>query len=148
LKAGAVATRIGRKPGVHQVLQAAELADQPPLLALAIGVLGIGLVRRDRRLARGGARMLAARGMGIGAAKLGKKMIGRTRPSRLVDQGQHKVEVLGPEDDAWKSFPSAHTAGSVAVARAFARDYPGFHTPALSAAVTAGAMKVFKGDHF
>ncbi|MBC7985427.1 MAG: hypothetical protein H7X93_01965, partial [Sphingomonadaceae bacterium] len=59
-----IATVKALKPWLgHPLARAAgavgDLGDQPPLLALSGATLAAGLVRRDRRLARAGARMIA-----------------------------------------------------------------------------------------
>jgi membrane-associated phospholipid phosphatase len=148
LTVGAAATRLGRTKEVKPFAWLAELADEPPLMLGAAVVAGLGFIRRDERQARAGARMLIALGLAIGAAKLGKHLIARTRPRRLVDEGEHKMYVDGPTTDEWNSFPSGHAAAGFAAARALGRDYPAFAPPAISGAISAGLLKVVKGDHF
>jgi membrane-associated phospholipid phosphatase len=148
LAVAAAAAKAGRRPAVKPFALLAEIADKRPLLAGGIAIAGIGALRGDRRMRRSGLRMLLAVGLALGATRLGKSRIGRTRPDRLVDEGQHAFHPGGPDAHDWNSFPSAHSAGGFAAARALGRDYKWASPPGLSAAVTAGGLKVLKGDHF
>jgi len=47
-----------------------------------------------------------------------------------------------------RSFPSGHTAGALAVARAFSRDYPRYTKPLLAAAAVVGALQVPRRAHY
>lgn len=148
LSIAAAATKAGRRPALKPVAQLAEIADRPPLLAIAAAVTVAGLVRRDRKMKRTGLRMLIAVGLATSIAKTGKKLVSRTRPDTLVDDHRHAMFRGGPNENAYNSFPSAHAAGGFAAARAASRDYPVFAPQALSSAVVAGGLKVLKGDHF
>jgi membrane-associated phospholipid phosphatase len=148
LALGAAATKAGRNRVLHPFTFLAELADEPPLLIAALAVAGIGAVRGDKKMRRSGLRMLIALGLAIGAAKLGKQAVARTRPRKLVDKGEHQLFAGGPTTDPWNSFPSGHAAAAFAAARALGRDYPVIAPPSLGAAVSAGSLKVLKGDHF
>lgn len=121
LSIAAAATKAGRQPALKPVAQFAEIADRPPLLALSIAVAGVGLLRRDRKMKRAGLRMLLAVTLATSAAKAGKKLVSRTRPSKLVDEHRHAIFRGGPNVSEYNSFPSAHAAGG---------------------------LKVLKGDHF
>ena len=46
-----------------------------------------------------------------------KLIVARTRPHLLLDEGVYEVGLLGPNEKSWRSFPSGHVAGSVALAR-------------------------------
>jgi membrane-associated phospholipid phosphatase len=148
LAVAAAATEAGRSKAVRPLTWLGEWADQPPLMAGSLALAGIGAVRVDDRMRRAGLRALLDVGLAVGAAKVGKKMIGRTRPARLVDQRVHAFHPGGPRTHDWNSFPSAHSAGGFAAARALGRDYPKLAPQGLSAAVSAGAFKVLRGDHF
>jgi membrane-associated phospholipid phosphatase len=66
----------------------------------------------------------------------------------LLDHGHYEVRPFGPDEGPWHSFPSGHTAGSVAVARALARTYPAPALPAYAGAATVAAAQVPCGKHF
>lgn len=148
LSLAAAATKAGRRPAIKPVTMLAEIADRPPLLAAAIAIAGIGVIRRDTKMKRAGLRMFLAVGIATTAAKLGKKAIARTRPATLVDEHRHAMFPGGPHEHDWNSFPSTHAAGGFAAARALGRDYPLFAPQAITTALAAGALKVLKGDHF
>lgn len=148
LKLATGAIKAGRLPFVTPVLGAADLADQRQLAGLAAGTMALGLALRNARLTRAGARMLIAGLVAISVARMGKHMFSRTRPTTLLSRGAHRFRIGGRDDHDHQSFPSAHAAGGVALARAFAREYPGYQAPGLTAAILAGVLKVLKGDHF
>jgi len=148
LSLAAAATKAGRRPALKPVTKLSAIADRPPLLAAAIAIAGLGILRRDTKMKRAGLRMLLAVGLATTAAKLGKKAIARSRPTKLVDEHRHAIYPGGPNEHDWNSFPSAHAAGGFAAARALGRDYPFFAPPAITTALAAGGLKVLKGDHF
>ena len=128
---------------------ASEIADQPQLLSLCAATIAAGLLRRDRRLAATGARMLAAAGLAIIIKDRAKQATDRTRPQVVVEGGEYEMKKGdGTGDGELGSFPSGHTAGAVAVARAVARGYPAL---APAATVTAGliaAVQVPRCAHY
>ena len=67
---------------------------------------------------------------------------------KLVDEGRYAFHPGGPTSHDWNSFPSAHSAGGFAAARALGRDFRWISPPGFGAAVAAGGLKVLKGDHF
>lgn len=148
LSLAAAATKAGRRPALKTITRLAEIADRPPLVAISAAVTVAGLIRRDRKMKRAGLRMLIAVALAASAAKTGKKLVARTRPTKLVDEHRHAMYRGGAHDHDLESFPSAHAAGGFAAARAASRDYPIFAPQALSTAVVAGGLKVLKGDHF
>ena len=104
--------------------RASEIADQPPLITLCAAMFAAGLVTGNRPLARAGGRMLAAELPATKFKSLIKHRVDRTRPHVLADGGRYRAERGHDRDPALSSFPSGHVAGAVAVARAFAREYP------------------------
>lgn len=148
LASAAWATRVGRSSEGKALFSMAELADRPPLLVMALSTLGAAVRENDPKLKRTGLRMLACLALATIAAQAGKRLVARSRPDRLVDRGEHRIGLLGPQGEDWNAFPSGHTAAAVAMAQAVARDYPDRQAPALTAALTAGVMKIFRGHHF
>lgn len=127
--------------------QLSELADQPPLIVLSITTIAAGLFAHDRRLARAGTRMLAAHLLATAFKAVVKKSVDRTRPAVAertgYKRGKGRVDA-GPLN----SFPSGHTAGAFAVARAIGRDYPQAAAPALALATTVALVLIPRGKHY
>jgi hypothetical protein len=146
-----IATRLaGAKdhPVVRTLGAMTEVADQPPLFALCGAVVAYGLVAGDRRAAIAGVRMLASFLVATGIKGGLKRLVSRTRPNVLMDEGRYEVRPLGPDEGPWHSFPSGHTAGSVAVARALARAYPEVRVPAYGAAAAVALLQIPRGAHY
>jgi membrane-associated phospholipid phosphatase len=136
------ATPMLRHPLVETASVVGKIGDQPPLLALSGAVMALGLLRRDVKLARAGARMTLAHILATAGKTVGKNNIDRTRPHRSADGGGYKAEPGQSRDPGLRSFPSGHTAGAVAVARAIKREYPG--VPGLAAQGAAALIGVFQ----
>ena len=135
-------------PFVKTAGQADVIGDQGPLYGLSAVVLAAGLITRDRRLARTGVSMLA----GIAAADLGKRLtkglVHRSRPHVLMDEDRYEAGGGGSDEKPEQSFPSGHTAGSVAVARAVSRNYPAAGAASGTAALAIAASRLAKGAHW
>ena len=58
------------------------------------------------------------------------------------------MQAFGPDEGSWQSFPSGHTAGSVAAARALARAYPSASRPAYAGAAAIALVQLPRGKHF
>jgi hypothetical protein len=147
----AVAERLARHRG-HPAVRAAGwlsgIGDQPPLFAISGAVLAFGLVAGRPRAAEAGGRMLASCLVATWIKGGLKRVVSRTRPNVLLDHGRYAVEPLGPDEGPWNSFPSGHTAGSVAVARALARSWPHARGPAYAGAAAIAMIQVPRGAHY
>lgn len=137
-----------RYPVVRAIGDAAQLADQPPLVAASALTLAAGLASGRPRLARTGARMLAAHGLATLFKALIKDRIDRTRPRRVARDGHHEAKPGHSKAKDKRSFPSGHSAGAVAVARAIARDNPGAAAVAYPLAAAASLVQVPRQAHF
>src|SRR3954462_3301920 len=147
----AVAERLarGRRHGAMQVAGTlSEVGDQPPLLTLSGAVLALGVATGNAHRAETGARMLGAVLVATGIKSVLKHLVSRTRPYVLLDEGRYAVPAFGPDEGSWQSFPSGHTAGSVAAARAVARVYPGASGPTYAAAAAIALVQVPRGKHY
>ena len=146
----AVAKAVERRKD-HPALRAAalfsQLGDQPPMLGLALGMLASGVAQRDGRLTRAGVRMAAAHLLATAAKNIGKKTLDRTRPR---SDSKHRIERAksDPGDKSTQSFPSGHSAGAVAVARAFGRDFPEHRVPAFGAAAAIALGQMPRRAHY
>ncbi|MDQ6859878.1 MAG: phosphatase PAP2 family protein [Verrucomicrobiota bacterium] len=135
-------------PAAKAAGQASKIGDQGPLYVISAGVLIIGFCRRDRRLASTGLSMLAAVAAADLSKSLTKNLVRRTRPHLLLDEGRYASDAGGSERKPEQSFPSGHTAGSVAAARALSRTYPAGGALSGIAAVAIGVARLFKGSHW
>lgn len=135
-------------PAVKALGLVGELGDQPPLIALSVATLGWGLVARDRRLARAGARMLAAHLLATAVKNAIKTRVDRTRPFVLAEEGCYEMKPGRKRGKESTSFPSGHTAGAVAVARAVAREFPERKAAAYGAAATIAAIQIPRCAHY
>ncbi len=135
-------------PLVKAAGYAGKLGNQAPLYALSAGLLIVGLASRDRRLAGSGISMMAALGVADLSKRLTKRLVSRTRPHVLLDDGCYESDAGGSDEKPEQSFPSGHMAGSVAVARALSRNYPQAGAAAGVAVVAIGASRVAKGAHW
>lgn len=133
---------------VRALGRASEIADQPPLISLCAATFAAGLILRNGRLARAGGRMLAAELLATKFKDLIKNEVDRTRPSVLANGGRYEAEQGDDHRSAMSSFPSGHTAGAVAVARAYAREYPEHAAPAYAAAASIGAIQIPRCKHY
>lgn len=127
----------------------ASLGDQPPLRTLCAAVIAAGLAGGDRRLARAGIRMLAAHTLATLAKDFVKHRVDRTRPRSKGAAGKDHVPKPGRRTAKEEtSFPSGHSAGAAAVARAFARDYPEYAAPAYAAAGALALAQIPRCAHY
>lgn len=122
-----------------------DIADQPQMRLLCVGTIALGLSQRNFRLATTGAKMLAAHTIATWGKSSIKAVIDRTRPDSGDDPRLRPGNSDAHEDS---SFPSGHSAGVVAVARAFARTYPDHAMAAHSAALAISAVQIPRGTHY
>jgi membrane-associated phospholipid phosphatase len=146
---------LGRKIANHRHHPAAKAAgaagkfgDQEPLYALSSGVLVVGVASRDRRLTDTGLAMLASIAIADVAKRIAKKLVRRTRPKGLLEEGDYEAGPGGSDRKKEQSFPSGHTACTVAAARSFARHVPQAGPAAGATAVVIGLSRVAKGEHW
>ena len=128
-----------------------KLGDQPPLRLLCGAAIASGLAFGNRRLTLAGARALAAHSLATGAKNFIKHRVDRRRPERFAGHGsgeKHKPEKGSSHEKQKTSFPSGHSAGAAAVARAFARDYPEHEAAALTAAGVIALAQIPRCAHF
>jgi membrane-associated phospholipid phosphatase len=141
-------TPVRKHPAVKALGKASEIGDQPPLYAIAAAVLGTGLAMGDRRAAKAGLRMIASHFIAIRIKNAGKHLVDRTRPNLIPEKGRYAVRKGKRFDSDYNSFPSGHTASSVAVARALGREYPAQHGAALALAGAIAGAQVVRSKHY
>jgi membrane-associated phospholipid phosphatase len=125
----------------------AECADQPELITASLATIGVGMATRRGDLLRGGARMLAAHLVATGVKIVVKRQVDRTRPRKALEEG-HRFEPGSSHDHNLNSFPSGHTAGAVAVARAASHEIKGAALPATVATGAVAAVQAPTGSHY
>lgn len=133
---------------VQALSKFSKLGDQPELRLISAGVVAAGLLLRHERLSRAGMRMLAAHELATIAKDFAKDRIDRTRPRSARDRRQAGARPGERTDKEHSSFPSGHSAGAVAVAQAFAREFPEHRAPALAAAGLIAVGQVPKYAHY
>lgn len=143
-----VAAGLRHHPVVKVAGTLSEVADQPPMVAINLTTIAAGLIARDARLTRTGVRMLAAHGLATLAKTAIKHNVDRARPKLFASREAHRPKPGDRDEGPQNSFPSGHTAGAVAVARAVAREYPGAAVPVQAVAATIAAIQVPRGTHF
>jgi membrane-associated phospholipid phosphatase len=127
----------------------ASLGDQPPLRTLCTAAIAAGLAGGNRRLARAGLRMFVAHALATLAKDFVKHRVDRTRPRSKGGKGKDHVPRPGRHTAKEEtSFPSGHSAGAAAIARAFARDYPEHAGPAYAAAGALALAQIPRCAHY
>jgi hypothetical protein len=149
-EAAAEAARPYEKSLLVRLLEpVADLGDQPPMRVLCGSVIAVGLFAGDRRLVRTGVRMLAAHTLATLAKDFIKRRVDRTRPRSAGKAGKDAKPRPGDNEAKEEtSFPSGHSAGAAAVARAFARDYPEHAAPAYAAAAVLALAQIPRCAHY
>lgn len=135
-------------PVVEAVSFVSKLSDQPPLRALCAAVLLAGTVRRSPRLVRAAVRMLAAHTLATEAKSFVKGRINRRRPNARETSDDYRLSAGESDAKADTSFPSGHSAGAMAVAKAFGREFPEHELAALVVGSALGAAQVTRGSHY
>jgi membrane-associated phospholipid phosphatase len=135
---------------VEALSWASELGDQPQMRILCGTTIALGLLGEDSRLARAGVRMLAAHTLATWVKDQVKVRVDRTRPRSATDDDRqaHKIKPGHNTEKEETSFPSGHSAGAAAVARAFAREYPEHAGPAYAAAGLIALAQIPRCAHY
>jgi membrane-associated phospholipid phosphatase len=147
----ALGKKIARKrhhPAVKAAAGVGELGDQGPLYAMASGVLAVGVASRDRRVTDCGLFMLAAIALADVGKRIAKRVVRRTRPKVLLEEGRYEADKGGSDRKPEQSFPSGHTACTVAAARALSRHFPETMPAAAAATTVIGLSRVAEGKHW
>ena len=125
-----------------------KAGDQPPMLSLSAAVLATGLMSERPRMMSAGARMATAHLLATAAKHVMKRRIDRDRPAPRAE-GKAPNPRPGTQDSKrMTGFPSGHTAGTFAVARAFGRAYPEHAGKATGAAGLIALAQVAGRKHY
>ena len=125
-----------------------KLGDQPELRLLATSFMIVGTFAGNDRLVRAGARMIIAHEAATAAKDLLKSEIDRTRPRSASDRQEKKPKKGSHTAKENTSFPSGHSAGAIAAARAFSREFPEYGPAAIGAAGLVAALQVPRCAHY
>ncbi len=125
-----------------------DIGDQPELRTISGLVVAAGLLGRKPRLVRAGVRMLIAHELATAAKNVVKRRIDRTRPRSADTRDEAKPRSGANTGKEVTSFPSGHTAGSLAVALAFAREFPEYRTAARAAAAFVAIAQIPRCAHY
>ena len=134
--------------GVKALAWLSELGDQPQMRVLCGAVIAAGLAGPSKRMTRAGIRMLAAHTLATTAKNLIKERIDRTRPRSRVGEHGHRIKAGRSDTKEETSFPSGHSAGAAAVARAYAREFPGHKAAAFAGAGAIALAQVPRCAHY
>lgn len=135
--------------GVGDVLHVfSKLADQPQLRTLCGAVIAAGTIAGSDRLVRAGARMMIAHEAATLAKGLLKDEFDRVRPRTASTRRAAKVTKGGHAAKELSSFPSGHSAGAIAVARAYAREFPEHGPAAVAVATLVASLQVPRSAHY
>jgi membrane-associated phospholipid phosphatase len=125
-----------------------KLGDQPELRTISAALIAVGTFTRNDRLVRAGARMIIAHEAATFAKDMMKTEIDRTRPRSAKGPAQKKPKKGSHTAKEMTSFPSGHSAGAVAAARAFSREYPEYGAAALGVAVLIALSQIPRCAHY
>ncbi|HEY0625727.1 MAG TPA: phosphatase PAP2 family protein [Allosphingosinicella sp.] len=125
-----------------------EVGDQPPMRAVCLSTLALGLVGKSPRMVRAGARMIVAHTLATWAKDFVKTHVDRTRPRSKKGLNGHMPKPGRRTDKESTSFPSGHSAGAIAVAQAYAREFPEHKTAALAGAGAIALAQIPRCAHY
>jgi len=100
------------------------------------------------RLARYGMLVLSSMAVGGLITLVLKKLVARTRPEVLLEDGWHGLVAPFTSGHDYSSFPSSHTLTAFAVAAALGEIAPRWRMPALLIASLVAISRVINRDHF
>ena len=125
-----------------------KLGDQPALRTLCAAMIIAGVLLRSQRLARAGSRMIIAHEAATFAKDMIKINVDRNRPRSAETRDQKKPRPGKHKTKELSSFPSGHSAGAIAVARAFSREFPEHGAAATAAAAIIAALQIPRCAHY
>jgi len=125
-----------------------KLGDQPELRTIAGMLIAAGTLAESDRLVRAGARMMIAHEAATAVKDAVKTKIDRKRPRSANGRDEKKPKKGNHTTKEMTSFPSGHSAGAMAAARAFAREYPEYGVGAIGAATLIAFLQVARRAHY
>lgn len=125
-----------------------EVGDQPQLRSIAAVTFAVGLVRSDARMMRAAARMLLAHELATVLKNAVKDRVDRGRPRSASNKKDEEPRPGGQSQKEETSFPSGHSAGAMAAARAFSSEYPKYKVPMTAVAASVGLAQIPRCAHY
>lgn len=125
-----------------------KLGDQPELRIIACGLMIAGTFTGRARLVRAGARMIIAHEAATLAKSRVKTEIDRTRPRSARGRNEKKPRMGNRSAKEETSFPSGHSAGAIATARAFSREFPEYGIAVMGGAGLIAASQIARTAHY
>jgi membrane-associated phospholipid phosphatase len=135
-------------PAVKAADWFSKIGDQPQMRIVAGATLAVGLLRRDLRMVRAGARMLISHEVANWAKNEVKDRVIRARPRSADGPGEAKPKKGRDKRKEQSSFPSGHAAGAMAVAGAIAAEYPQHAALARTAAGLVAVARLPRCAHY
>jgi undecaprenyl-diphosphatase len=137
-----------RSAPIKVISKLSELGDQPQLRMLSGGMIALGLLRADGHMVRAGAHMLVAHELATFVKNFVKLRVDRKRPRSASPNDQQEPRPGRSKRKEDTSFPSGHSAGSMAVALAYSHSYPEHRTTALAIASAISVAQVPRCAHY
>jgi membrane-associated phospholipid phosphatase len=125
-----------------------KLGDQPQLRTLSAGLILAGIFTRSHRLVNAGSRMIIAHETATLAKDMVKREVDRTRPRSAQGRDQKEPRKGNATSKEKTSFPSGHSAGAIAAARAFSREFPEYGVVATGAATLIALLQIPRCAHY
>ncbi|MGN6495753.1 MAG: phosphatase PAP2 family protein [Tsuneonella sp.] len=143
-----VMMRYRKTPPVRVISWLSEVGDQPQLRVVGGAALALGVLRADLRLVQAAARMLFAHEAAVLLKNAVKDRVDRTRPKIAPTPAEQEPHPGTDTSKEETSFPSGHSAGAIAVTRAFSRVYPRRTGVALALGTSVAAAQVPRCSHY
>lgn len=137
-----------RTPTVRAISWLSEAGDQPQMRILCGAVIAAGVAGKSKRLTRAGIRMIAAHTLATEAKNVVKNRVDRSRPRSRNGENGHKPKPGRDTSKEETSFPSGHSAGAAAVARAYAREFPEHKAAAIAGAGAIAIAQIPRCAHY
>jgi membrane-associated phospholipid phosphatase len=125
-----------------------KLGDQPELRTISAVLIAAGTFAGNDRLVRAGARMMIAHEAATAVKDITKVEVDRTRPRSANGRKEKKPKPGKHTAKEKTSFPSGHSAGAIAAARAFSREFPEYGAAALAAAGFIALSQIPRRAHY
>jgi membrane-associated phospholipid phosphatase len=141
-------TQYAGTPPVKALDLVSKLGDQPELRFIAGALIAAGTFGGSDRLVRAGARMMIAHEVATFAKDMVKTEVDRTRPRSANGRRDKKPKKGNHTAKELTSFPSGHSAGAIAAARAFSREFPEYGAAAIGAGLFVALSQIPRCAHY
>jgi undecaprenyl-diphosphatase len=112
-------------------------------------LMGLAYLKNDRWLRRVALSFFAASAIAGISVQLVKPLVGRPRPSQVMEKHINSVQIEGPTmQRRYHSYPSGHTATTVAACSVVAIAFPRLLLPCILAALITAWARISGNSHF